>query len=154
MAIGTTVTPFIAHKAVSTLYTETVPCEPHFYLGQAWVDAGSTQGLHSPWCYPLCSESMWATFLKKTHLSIETIVHHFQVREKQMGQLREQNFFMSIFKAKAAESLHQNKQTNKKQANANNIRFKTKVSISSPGLSSIFSLVFHTSHCKTSLQWA
>ena len=69
-----------------------------------------------------------------------------------MGQLREQNFFMSIFKAKVAESLHQNKQTNKKQANVNNICFKIKVSISSPGLSSIFSPVFHTSHCKTSLQ--
>ena len=31
-----------------------------------------------------------------------------------MGWLREQNFSMSIFKAKAADSLHQNKQTKNK----------------------------------------
>ena len=70
IAVGTTVTPCIAHKTVSTLYTETVTCESHW--NRPGLMVGHSGIAQSLMLSSVLWESMWAMFLKKTHLSIET----------------------------------------------------------------------------------
>lgn len=96
------------------MYIETVTCESHWNRPGLMVDYS---GCTVPDAI-LCALRVNVSYVsQKTHLSIETRLDKIIISrlKKMMGWLREQNFSMSIFKAKAADSLHKiNKQTKNK----------------------------------------